>query len=437
MSLPQSTCALIVGAGPTGLATALSLIHHGFNDFVIVDALEKGEDLSRAIVVHAATLEVALDTVGCGDELVSHGMTLSQVRLGSRTSAHIGVQFDYLEPYTRHPYTLIIPQTFTEHILGKKLASLGVTVHRPYRVVGMKPSAKDANLAEVTFDGGHVMTARYIIGADGTHSVIRSIAGIRFVDPGSGIEDSSTTVAQLALADITLDSETPDNIGFRGVMSSRTFFLCISLPATYNEYLANEVGRPFNDRICRLVCGVPVDEGEIPSKPSKEYIQSLIDRFGPLSLSSNPIVNSSGKSVRIKDVIWSSRYRINSAIADTFFTRLPSGDPSGLPGAAIILIGDAAHTHSPAEHMKTVESKSLPAADAILSTFLAERHARALEVIALTKRILGFYGTKDEKVAWWLPLSRVTLRNMFMWVLGNVWFVRKQVAWNVSGLGKR
>lgn len=59
MELPRSTNVLIVGAGPTGLAASLSLIHHEFRDFVIVDAAVKGENSSRAIVVHAATLEVS------------------------------------------------------------------------------------------------------------------------------------------------------------------------------------------------------------------------------------------------------------------------------------------------------------------------------------------------------------------------------------------
>ena len=58
MSMPSSTTVLIVGAGPSGLVAALSLIHHGFRDFVIVDAVEAGENTSRALVVHAATLEV-------------------------------------------------------------------------------------------------------------------------------------------------------------------------------------------------------------------------------------------------------------------------------------------------------------------------------------------------------------------------------------------
>jgi 2-polyprenyl-6-methoxyphenol hydroxylase-like FAD-dependent oxidoreductase len=58
MSLPESTAVLIVGAGPAGLAAALSLIHHGCRDFVIVDAALEGRNTSRAIVIHAATIEV-------------------------------------------------------------------------------------------------------------------------------------------------------------------------------------------------------------------------------------------------------------------------------------------------------------------------------------------------------------------------------------------
>jgi 2-polyprenyl-6-methoxyphenol hydroxylase-like FAD-dependent oxidoreductase len=58
MSLPDRTTVLIVGAGPSGLACALSLVNQGFHDFAIVDAVLEGENTSRALVIHAATLEV-------------------------------------------------------------------------------------------------------------------------------------------------------------------------------------------------------------------------------------------------------------------------------------------------------------------------------------------------------------------------------------------
>src|SRR6266849_1990028 len=59
-SLPSSTTALVVGAGPAGMAAALSLWSSGVRDIVIVDAVEHGhgDKSSRAFAVHAATLDV-------------------------------------------------------------------------------------------------------------------------------------------------------------------------------------------------------------------------------------------------------------------------------------------------------------------------------------------------------------------------------------------
>ena len=57
--LPRDrTTVLIVGAGPTGLACAISLIKQGVRDITVVDAVMQGENTSRALVIHAATLEV-------------------------------------------------------------------------------------------------------------------------------------------------------------------------------------------------------------------------------------------------------------------------------------------------------------------------------------------------------------------------------------------
>lgn len=56
--IPQRTEVFIVGAGPTGLAAALALHKQGCRDMVIVDSILAGENTSRALVVHAATLEV-------------------------------------------------------------------------------------------------------------------------------------------------------------------------------------------------------------------------------------------------------------------------------------------------------------------------------------------------------------------------------------------
>lgn len=55
---------LIVGGGPAGLSTALSLQHHSLDlgakkpKILLVDALAEGQNESRALVIHARTLEV-------------------------------------------------------------------------------------------------------------------------------------------------------------------------------------------------------------------------------------------------------------------------------------------------------------------------------------------------------------------------------------------
>ena len=60
MSFPSSTRILIVGAGPAGMACALSLWYSGVKDVTIVEAVAEGNGnlASRAMAIHAATLEV-------------------------------------------------------------------------------------------------------------------------------------------------------------------------------------------------------------------------------------------------------------------------------------------------------------------------------------------------------------------------------------------
>ncbi|KAG8214357.1 hypothetical protein J3R82DRAFT_9346 [Butyriboletus roseoflavus] len=459
MSLPDSTTVLIVGAGPTGLAAALSLLHHGFRDFVIVDAVQHGENTSRALVVHPATLET-LDTIGCGDDIVSQGIKTQKPQVGTRSGVLACADLAFLKRYTRHPYALIIPQNLTEHVLGTKLASLGVSVHRPLRVVGMKRNMENAQLTDVAFEDGSVITAKYVVGADGARSVVRTTAGIGFTDPMRPNAESLSNLAQMVLADVTFDAAEED-IPFTGTLSSNSFFLCAPMPSTFNEYLIANGHPSLTGKLYRIGSGVPLEDGEIPHSPSKEYLQNLVDRFGPYSLSSDPSVNPKSKPICIKDVIWATRFRNHAAIADTSFTRLGSSgssEPGEPEGGIILLVGDAAHIHSPAggqgmnlglrdaiflgealtKHIHATEAKPLSEADVILRDFAAVRHARALEVIGLTKGLLSIMGSKPgEWVCWWLPISAATVRNWVLWIAGMLPFMQRKMGWELSGLGRK
>ena len=112
------------------------------------------------------------------------------------------------------------------------------------------------------------------------------------MDPTSG--NNSAALVQLTQADITFDDENIDGFVTRGIMCPENFFVCASLPFTFNEYLATMTGKTVKGRIFRISVSV---SGDIPCSPSKEYMQNLVDKYGPTEFSSDPSVNPSGKSV--------------------------------------------------------------------------------------------------------------------------------------------
>jgi 2-polyprenyl-6-methoxyphenol hydroxylase-like FAD-dependent oxidoreductase len=113
-----------------------------------------------------------LDTIGCGDDIVAKGTKVRKINTGNRSSRLVSTDLSSLDKYTHHPYALVIPQNLTEFILGEKVKGYGVTVHRPCKVISLKRNDKDDQLTDVTFESGKIITAKYVIGADGARSVV-------------------------------------------------------------------------------------------------------------------------------------------------------------------------------------------------------------------------------------------------------------------------
>jgi len=332
-----------------------------------------------------------------------------------------------------------------------------VKIFRPHTLTNMKTNSQNVDVVDVAFDDGQVIQASYVVGADGARSAVRELARIRFVDPDGDTKDNTNNLTQMVIADITLSSHIPDDGPGMGVISPDSLFLFVPLTSSMIEY------QGFNN-VYRMICGVPVSSGPPPHAPPTPYLQDLVDKYGPIELSSDPSANPN--PIQISHTLWSSRFRTHSAAADHFFTRFGgAGDKSDAnAGAVIFLVGDAAHIHSPAggqgmnlglrdaiflgpvlvKHMNQSRERQPTSAtqisdpDAILRKFASVRRKRALAVIRMTKVMLSVMGAPAaSKWFWWFPVSFGTIRNTILRILGQFAFVRRMAAWRVSGLGVR
>ncbi|KAH9886028.1 FAD/NAD-P-binding domain-containing protein [Cubamyces lactineus] len=457
MSLPHSVDILIVGAGPTGLCLALALQKHGCTSMLAVDCAEQGGNTSRAIAIHAATLE-ALDSIGCAEDVMQEARRLSGQIIHSKRGAIETATFSPLAKNSKFPLVVSIPQHVTERILGNVAQNRRVPVHRPHRVTRVQPSAANPNLTDIIFEDGQVVQARVVVGADGSHSTVRANAQIGWADPDGEPNDQPENMAmQLVIADVTLENA-PDwpldkmNLA----VSTDNIFLLAALPGQPYPQI------PANQLIYRIATNVPPSFGVPPHAPDTDYLQNVFDAWGPkvtLGLDSPRII--------VEQTAWSSRYRTRSSIADTFFTRLPTGaNPDGTPlreGGPVVLVGDAAHIHPPiggqgmnlgirdtiklapalVEFLRapptspTATRAQRDLVDAPLRRWAEERHGRALTVIRFVKEMEGLMTLPNER-RWLLgiiPCNLARLRDVFMGFMCRFTWWRARTAWQVSGLG--
>lgn len=207
--MPSPTI-LIVGAGPVGLTTALSLHRSGVpaHDILVVDqrpAHDPSRTWSKAISMSASSLEV-FRILGIAERFIEVGRPIYTNHFGGGLRL---LDLNYEVIGTKYPFNMGIPQLRTEALLLQRCQEVGIQFSwcRRFTTLTQTESSVSAtfekeDLPNGTTDvEGEVLEASWLIGCDSTHSAVREAAGISF--------EGTTTTRYTWLADGYCDASTP------------------------------------------------------------------------------------------------------------------------------------------------------------------------------------------------------------------------------------
>ncbi|MFI9639296.1 FAD-dependent monooxygenase [Micromonospora sp. NPDC051925] len=188
---------VIVGAGPNGLMLAAELALAGVRP-VVCERLSAPTTEQRANGLVGQVVRM-LDRRGLyqrlgddpGPPQPEPGFVFGALPLDLRAVAD-------------NPLHLLqVPQRQLARVLAERAAELGVQVRRGCEVTGL---TQGADAVRVELSDGTTLSCRYLVGADGGHSVVRRLAGIGF--PGVSTDRTVSRTAQVSLPEDLVDPET-------------------------------------------------------------------------------------------------------------------------------------------------------------------------------------------------------------------------------------
>ena len=404
MEKKSLTDILIIGAGPTGLMLACQLCLYPNLSFRIIDKNPSLNNQSRALMIHARTLEV-FSQLNLIDKAISLGNYVNAIN--TYFNGQYGLRIDFTrirqvqKPLlTKYPYVLMLEQSITEKMLETFLNEHNIHVERDSEAIDFNDI--DNNQVQVTLADKQIIQAKYICACDGAHSVVRHKLKLPF--------NGRTYTESLFLADCKLDYA-PLNKNEAAIYSASTGFAAI-FPIINDRYRV--IGTIHEDK--------PTD-----STITIDNVKGIVK------------YRSDHCEINVHDPNWVTKYHSHHRYVDFFRYR-----------NHYFLLGDAAHIHSPlgGQGMNTglQDAHNLAwklafvlthnANDNLLDTYHNERLNVAKKLVQTTDRGFGFLTSSNWFVRFFrLHITPYILQFIVQPLFNNLQNFRQKIFLRISQLG--
>lgn len=343
---------LICGAGAAGLTLAIELARRNIT-FRLIEKMPEPFHGSRGKGIQPRTQEVFED-LGILDRVVAAGGEYPLMRVYREDGSFAEKDFgDRPQATPAEPYhiPLMTPQFLTEGIMRERLVELGGRVEFGRELIGFEQDYEGVIARLASPDGEETVCVRYLVGADGGRSFVRSAFGIGFPGKTLGVR---ALVADVRLTGLDRDWWHQFNDGDMERMIS----IC---PLAGTD-------------LFQLQGPVPL-QGDVDL--SAEGLQRMIAE------------RTHRSDIYVRSVNWASAYQMNARLADRY------------RAGRVFLVGDAAHIHPPTggQGLNTsvqdaynlgwkLAAVLAGADDALLDSYEIERRPVAESMLGLSTRLL-------------------------------------------------
>lgn len=298
--------------------------------------------------------------MGIHEKFLKEGIKITASNIYSAQKKRARVDLKRIQsPFS---FVLSLEQSKTEKILAESLLEFGVEVERTTRLLSY--AEKPGYIVAQTDKG--VIEAKYLIGCDGAHSVVRKSMGCTF--------EGKTFRDIFSLADVNIQWKFPQH-ELSVFMESEGVLAAFPLPEVDRYRLIFQLKRLRGLYKPELAGAHGIIESDKIALPTLPEIQTLLSRY-------------TQEKVVVSDPRWIANFHINSRLSNHYRKE------------NIFLAGDAAHIHSPVggQGMNTGIQDAFnlawkiayvhqsKAAASLLDTYEAERHHLGGQLLRATEK---------------------------------------------------